>query len=609
MASVDPSLISDPTVHKWAVEIDEILDHQLDIDVETPPVSLFQVPETITSKKPEAYEPQHIGLGPVHHFRPRPYKKMEQKKLGVIRKVLKDYEIKDYKLHVLDKVEKLVPIVRSCYDTFLQDDDDSLARIFAIDGLFLHNLLHTYNSPIEEDNEEYLLFLKNKAYEAKRANNEFQLIRLKTDDEFREFVEDQIVNVDEDPLLLRKEIVVTADNQIQWENILHLDHHQPKLPKIGPKKRSMAQDIMMVENQIPFMVLKEISNTLHSSSGSSSHLIVNLSPSVYRVFCEVHSPLKLCSKSQAPSSVDHLLQYMYYSIVNNVHVEQPWDNLALSAHEIIRPEFHLAEVKESAIEEVYNFISKIPQKEIVQAYEQTVSMLETFTQTKTLIPSASKLHGEARFQFHSLEKDQGIQNIHVQGNDIYLPSIDLKNDSEVILRNLVAYETLTVSSDSSVPLNEYMGLMCGLVKNNDDVKYLKSQNVITGDLGEDEVVKIFIGMTNSIATAKNKKKSKLQEMINEINKVYESGLRMKAYLLLKQLARSLLVVLRAIGSFVESSWKIVAFIVSIVSVFLLTSQAYCDVFGCGKKTVTLTSYASGQHGVNILSSYYRHHDY
>ncbi|KAD6795022.1 hypothetical protein E3N88_05918 [Mikania micrantha] len=562
MASVDPSLISDPNVHKWAVEIDEKLNHQLEIDIETPPVSLFQVPETITSKKPEAYEPQQIGLGPVHHFRPRPYKKMEQKKLGVLRKVLKDYEIKDYKLHVLKKVAKLVPIARSCYDMFLQDDDESLARIFAIDGLFLHNLLHTYNSPIEEDTQEYLLFLENKAQE------------------FSMFVEDQIVNVD--PL----EIVVTADNQIQWENILHLHHHQPKLPEIGLQKRSMAQDILMVENQIPFMVLKEINDTLHSSSGSSSHLILNFSPFVYRVFCEVHSPLKLCSKSQAPSSVDHLLHYMYYSILNNVPVEQPSDTFTLSADAI-------EEVKESEIEEVYNFFSKIPQKEIVQAYEQTVSMLETFTQTKTLIPAASKLHGEAGFQFHSLEKDQGIPNIHIKGNNIYLPSIDLKNDSEVILRNLVAYETLTVSSDSSFPLNEYMGLMCGLIVNNDDVKYLKNQNIVTGDLSEDEVVKIFTGMSGSIAAAKTKRKSKLQEMIDETNKVYESGLRMKAYLLLKQLARFLLVVLRAIGSFVKSTWKIVAFMMSIVAVFLLTLQAYCDVFGCGKNTVTLTPYASG----------------
>ncbi|MFS7992441.1 hypothetical protein Hanom_Chr12g01082261 [Helianthus anomalus] len=68
MASIDPSLISDPEEQKWVVEIRKILNPQLQIDVETPSVSLFRVPETITTKKPEAYEPQQIGLGLIHHF-------------------------------------------------------------------------------------------------------------------------------------------------------------------------------------------------------------------------------------------------------------------------------------------------------------------------------------------------------------------------------------------------------------------------------------------------------------------------------------------------------------------------------------------------------------
>ncbi|KAJ0523317.1 hypothetical protein HanIR_Chr10g0492451 [Helianthus annuus] len=237
----------------------------------------------------------------------------------------------------------------------------------------------------------------------------------------------------------------------------------------------------------------------------------------------------------------------------------------------------------------YTFATRIPYKEIVQAYEQTVSMLETFSQSKALIPSASKLHDESGFQFHSLKEDQGIQNIHRIGKDIYLPIITLNNDSDVILRNLVAYETLTANSDS-FPLNEYMGLMCGLIMNKGDVNYLKSQKVITGDMRADEVVKLFTAMSQSIPVVKTEEKSKLREVIDEINEVYESGIWMKIYLLLKKLARWLLVVLKAIGSFVESSWKIVAFMVSIVTVFVLTYQAYCDSFGCDKKTVTLLPY-------------------
>ncbi|KAM0017974.1 hypothetical protein Hdeb2414_s0027g00694011 [Helianthus debilis subsp. tardiflorus] len=99
-------------------------------------------------------------------------------------------------------------------------------------------------------------------------------------------------------------------------------------------------------------------------------------------------------------------------------------------------------------------------------------------------------------------------------------------------------------------------------------------------------------MSSSISTVKTKGKSMLRDVIDDINKVYESGIRMKTYLLLKKLARWLLVVLTTIGGFVGSSWKFVAFIFSFVTVFMLTMQAYCDVYGCDKNPITLSLFAS-----------------
>nr|GEV13162.1 hypothetical protein [Tanacetum cinerariifolium] len=451
MASTNPSMVSDPNEQKWVSEIEEILNHLLEINVEIPHVSVCQLPETITTKKPEAYEPQQVGVGPIHHFRPQTYKKMEQKKLDAVRKVLRDYEIKDYKVTVLDKVRKLVPVVRSCYDMFLQGDDDSLAWIFSIDGIFLLNLFRNYG-------------------------------------------------------------------------------------QVDPRRRLLAQDIMMVENQIPLMVLKEIDGALYQSAASnSSHSANTFSPSIFRSFCENHSPLNLCPASQSPTSVDHLLHYMYYSIVNNL----PVNNLPMR---LPRPPIVAGSSRPAQL--ATDFVMKLPTKEIVQVYEQTISALETFTQSKILIPSASKLRDRAGFSFFY----QDFQKVSMEGDSIYLPPLTLNSDSEVILRNLIAYESLINNSNNS-PLAEYMGLMCALIVNVEDAKYLREKDVI-------------------------------------------KGLTMKSHSLLKKLARWLLVGLRAIGVFVEGSWKIVAFIVSIVTVFMLTWKAYCDVYGCDKTAVTLLPYAS-----------------
>ncbi|KAD2394282.1 hypothetical protein E3N88_41259 [Mikania micrantha] len=497
MASIDPSLPSNPKEQKWEVEISKILNHQLETDIKIPLVSVFQVPETMTTKKPETYEPQQIGLGPIHHFQPRTYKKMEQKKLDVMQKVLKDNHIKDYELTILNNVKKVVPIVRSCYDMFLEHDDEHLTWVFAIDGLFLLNIFHNYN--------------------------------------------------------------------------------QPELTEVGLKERLVAQDVLMVENQIPFLVLKEINEALYptsvvlkeideslcSSSGGSSSSSNNFSYPIFHTFCTIHSPLKLCSKWQAPSNVDHPLHYMYYSIVNNVSaVFHPCSDVVYLPY----------------TNDCFEVLKKVPKDEIVKTYKQIISILETFTQSKPIIPSASNLHA-AGFTFHSLEEHQGIKHTRVRRKEVDLPVVTLNKDSDVILRNLVAYESFT-SNSNRFPLAEFMVLMCALVVNVDDVKSL--DNIIKGDLPADEVVKLFTGISGSIPAMKTTEESYFQKTIDDINRVYNSRQRMKPYLFLKGLALWLLVGLKGIGGFVESSWKIVAFILSLVSVLTLTAQAYCEFFGCGK---------------------------
>ncbi|XP_076938522.1 putative UPF0481 protein At3g02645 [Bidens hawaiensis] len=370
-------------------------------------------------------------------------------------------------------------------------------------------------------------------------------------------------------------------------NLFYTYNDQPEPLEVGPKKRSMAQDIMMVENQIPFIVLKEIHEALYSTSCSSSHSSnYRLTCSIFQTFCKIHSPLKLCSNSEGPSRADHLLHYMYFKIVNNVRrvvksQEQPHEPQP-------RPQPHSKPQKAEEIkpqtrilEATYKLLESIPKNEIVEAYEQTISILETFCQSdQPVTPSASTLHDKGGFRFHGMEEDCGIKNIRISGTDVYLPVITLNKDSDVILRNLIAYEALT-SKSTSFPLIEFMVLMCALVVNVDDVKRLK--NVIEGDLEAEEVVKLFTGMSSCLPATKMEEKSKMKGVIDEINKVYNSGLRMRAYLLLKKFAQWLLMVLRAIGGFVGSSWKIVAFILSLVTVVLLTLQAYCDVYGCGNK--------------------------
>ncbi|KAI3739268.1 hypothetical protein L2E82_29668 [Cichorium intybus] len=551
MAFLDPILIPRSREDEWSKQIGEILNQQLDTDQEIPSVSIFLVPEMIKKQKPEAYEPQQIGLGPNYHFKPWPYRKMEQRKLTAVRRILQYCKITDFEEEVLLKVCDRVRDIRGCYDIFLQDDDYFLARILTIDGLFLLFLFHSYNSGVDSGDERYVLQQKSK------ESNE------------------HIVNVE-----------------------------------VDTRRRLFAQDLMMAENQIPFTVLKEIDMALNSPSGNSIVSDDNFSGIIFRSFCVTHSPLELCSLAQAPSHVEHLLDYMYHSIVNNVPLNNngPQD-LETSVH---GPRHQVRSMKSKKEEElllptgntgtgpslgkfpspIFHFVQKIPWEKFIPLYKQTVTTLETFSKNRTNIYSASKLHG-AGFKFHLLQKEEGIWKIDSKGKDIYLPCVTLHTDSEVILRNLVVYEMLMVNSDN-FPLTEYVGLMCGLIMNVNDVKVLKRQKIIGGDLREDEVARLFTGMSSSIPAMKTNKKSELQERIVEVNTAYESEWRV-SYLLLRKLAYWFLVVLKAIGMFAGASLKIVAFLISLMTVFLLTSQAYCDAYGCAKANVSLLTYTPFSH--------------
>ncbi|PWA77462.1 hypothetical protein CTI12_AA224580 [Artemisia annua] len=347
---LDESLISDPRKQKWVDEISKILTHQLTIPFELiPKPSIFQVPEKLAAEKPEAYEPQHIGLGSNHHFRPQPYKRMEQKKLTVVQSVLQDRQINDFKV-VIEKIRKLVPLIRACYDMSLQDDDDTLAWVFAIDGVFLFEVIRKYNN----------------------------------------------------------------------DGIFHF-------PSI--------QDILMMENQIPFGVLKEIDDALmQPSSGTSTDLHYIFLQSKFQYFSLTHSPLDLCDISVAPTNAKHLLDYMYQSIIKKAP-------LALVVPQMGVPKI-MTQTAEGGVADVFNkvsdFTNQIPKDEIVHIYKETLTILETFSQSKSPIPSASEYLQRDGIRFCNLNSDQGIKNIYIDGEKFVLPSLTLNKDVEVVIAPLLS---------------------------------------------------------------------------------------------------------------------------------------------------------------------------
>ncbi|KAK1417211.1 hypothetical protein QVD17_26335 [Tagetes erecta] len=441
MASLNPSFSPNYGVKPWVDQINTTLKTQIAITIDPPPVSIFEVPLSLKAENDEAYVPQRVGLGPYHHFHPELYHKMEQKKLSTIKKALKPHQIHDFEKEIVQKVKNIVPLIRNCYASYHDADDDTLAWLLAIDGMLLIDQLDAYSNPA-----------------------------------FTSF---------------------------------HIE----------------ATDLIMLENQIPLIVLNEIHKAL---LGKNAHDQQHYLETKFRSFCKSHSSFVLMNENADFSGVNHMLDYMYNSVVNNEKsIPKKVDFINYESDE------YEAEVKQDLLEAVIRFAGVIPGAEpfyqIIEFLMRKVfEIVEENTQAEEInVPTVSELCKIASVDFRLSPNNEGIRNISfVQGKAryCYLPVITLNADSEVVLRNLVAYEKLmaknSLTGGYGLELTEYVDFMCGIIDSVKDVKLLREQKIIQGDLSDEEVVKIFNGIGKSRVTMSVE--SELKKTVGQLNMVYES---------------------------------------------------------------------------------------
>ncbi|KAI3524382.1 hypothetical protein L1887_03036 [Cichorium endivia] len=482
MASINPFLGPNSGDKAWVDQISKTLKKQLAVTIDTPPVSIFEIPKILKEEKLEAYVPQRIGLGPNHHFQPELYQKMEQNKLTSMKRVLKPHQFQHYEDQVIEKIREIIPIIRACYDLYLDVDDETMAWLFAIDGLFLIDQLGAYS-----------------------------------------------------------------------------DHQFP----------IDAKDFIMLENQIPLIVLKEIKTTL--LGGINVKAQEDYWESKFGFFCKAHSPFLLSEEKMDFSRVNHLLDYMYHSIVNNetlTSTEVYFTNPGSGPSE--------KDIKQELLDVFIQIIGLIPlTKPFLQIAESFKKKLSESTEKEATVeeikvPSVSKLHNIAGVKFRLSPKNGGIRNVKFvleKERFCYLPLITVNMDSEVILRNLIAYEKLmaknSFTSGFSLELTEYVDFMCGIIDNAKDVRLLRDEKIIMGDLGDEEIVKLFNGIGRSHGNMKIG--SELRRTVHQLNEVYENTPRIWVQRMAEKQLRG--------------SVKIITFIISISGILICIREVYVKAYG------------------------------
>ena len=101
---------SSSSERRWINQISKMLEKEVRIEINDVPVSIFRVPTTLSSFKPEAYTPQLKGLGPYHRFRPELYE-MERYKIAAASRVQNQFQSLEFK-QLVDKLNEIEYKVR-----------------------------------------------------------------------------------------------------------------------------------------------------------------------------------------------------------------------------------------------------------------------------------------------------------------------------------------------------------------------------------------------------------------------------------------------------------------------------------------------------------------
>ena len=506
---------------QWVIQIRRTLEEDQfdDQDSGELPVCIFNVPKALLSTHPDCYTPQQVSLGPYHYWRPELFE-MERYKLAAAKTTQKHFQ--SLKFHnLVDQLIKLDPRIRACYHKYLHFNGETLAWMMAIDGSFLLQFLQFY--------------------------------------------------------AIKEGIRVSS-------RMSHLVDN------------AILRDMIMLENQIPLFVLRKILEFQFSSLESANDTLL----SILMGFCKELSPFKLIIIMEASESA-HLLDLLYNMIVPKM--EEPSEIIELDVHGKETSSADSSSYVKQLLHEIWKLISKLnrgPVRVIKQVIiSRAVKFILKFPLTiLSNLPGFAILKQPVEYLFFSQDREEsrpendisrpplveeitipsvtelsraGVRFLPTNGSistvafdlktsTFYLPTVALEVNTEVVLRNLVAYE----ASNASGPLvfTRYTELMNGIIDTEEDVKTLRERGIILNRLKSDgEVASLWNGMSKSIRLTKV---PFLDKVIEDVNMYYSGKWRVKVGILLKV--------------YVFEPWQFLALLAAILVLLLMTLQAFCSIY-------------------------------
>ncbi|XP_061946930.1 putative UPF0481 protein At3g02645 [Populus nigra] len=539
MSSLQPTLSSCSSLIfdelQWVNTIRRTIEDEVEDDSNIP-ICIFNVPKALMSSDPDSYTPQQLSLGPYHYSRLELHE-MDRYKLSAAKrsqKLLQSLKFRD----LVEQLMKLESKIRACYHKYLNFNSETLAWMMAIDASFLLEFLQVYDH--------------------------------------------------RGPKMLSE-----------------VSSGMPHFLQYSYRKSScnaILRDIVMLENQIPLFTLRKVLEFRFLSLESADDMLY----SMLMGSCKELSPFKKMVRFPVArvSEHAHLLDFLYHIIVpkveESVNIPEEVRDHTKAAQENEEPSVGSTYMKQLLIE-IWNLFSNLnidparflkkllesaPVAVILKlpwsifsnvlgfgsakqpdAFSESQSVCSSIDQPPLVeeitIPSVTQL-SKCGVRFVPSKGSISTINFDKKTCTFYLPTVSLDVNSDVVLRNLVAYE----ASNASGPMvfTRYTELMNGIIDTEEDAKILRERGIILNHLKNDEeVANVWNGMSRSIRLTKV---PFLDKAIEDVNKYHDGLFKVKVEKFMKQ--------------HVFSSWKLLTLLASILLLLITSLQAFCSVYDCAR---------------------------
>ncbi|KAF3334410.1 hypothetical protein FCM35_KLT21014 [Carex littledalei] len=375
--------------------------------------SIYRVPACIKDLNSKAYKPQLVSFGPFHHREPQ-LMPMEEHKHRALLHFLK--RTKQPLEHFVAAVEEVVVQLQESYQNLDErwiKDRDGFVQLMIVDGCFMLEIM------------------------CKSTNISFHFETTG----HRSSADDYVHN---DPIFSAHGMLYTV-------------------PYI-------KRDMLMIENQLPLLVLERLIATAGMSK-KSIHLQLSI-----KVFFFIYFTM------QTDENINRLvLKFLAPNLI-----ARPFIGLSLHPLDLYR-------------------------KTLLIGPQDSLPDYKPDPNSSEIIRSAMELY-EAGIRFKQ-SRTTSLHDIHFKHGVLRLPVIVVDDLTEYMFLNLMAFERLHVGAGNDV--TSYVFFMDNIIDSAKDVSLLTTKGIIQNAVGSDKAVaKLFNSLSKDVVLEPDSNLDKVQRMVN-----------------------------------------------------------------------------------------------